>query len=286
MRNDTKLLPFAIDVRIIADCNMSCPFCFGPLRTLSIMPIDKAEEIIDIISSLNSRAIIISGGEPTLHEDLPLILKYAKSRKLLTVLSTNGLKLLEIIDEISNYVDWISLPIEAHSQSEHSKLRIGDKKHFNIVLDNMKYIRSNYSNIKLKVGTVVTKLNKNFISSIPDLFDSTIMPDVWKLYQVSYSNFALINKDNIHISNEEFDELSIIAEDHSTRHGIKFVTYSNRERNGKYLFVNPNGDALVIKDNDEYVIGNFFDNMDDVVSLSKRYVNTERLMDNFNKSYS
>lgn len=278
-------LPYAIDVRLTSKCNMRCPFCFGPRHSDQSLSLHKAEYIIDVAAKSKSKAIVFSGGEPTLNVDLPTILKYAREKGLQTILSTNGIRLGKIIREIAEYVDCISLPIDAYSQPIHSTLRIGDAKHFDIILNLIKFIKTQYKHLRLNVGTVVTSINKDYIDRIPELFEKHAFPDKWKIYQVSYSNYGLDNKIKLQIADEDFLETCRMACNNASKHGLKVVTYMNADRNGKYFFVNPNGDVIVIANDVERVVGNILKDPISVQQIWRSYVDNDKLTHNFVETY-
>ena len=75
-------------------CNFRCPYCHNRdlvLKSKSLVPL--AEE--EIFSFLNKRrniltGVCISGGEPTLHSDLPELVRHIKELGYLIKLDTNG----------------------------------------------------------------------------------------------------------------------------------------------------------------------------------------------------
>lgn len=75
-------------------CNFSCGFCHNPelvKRSLYLKPLDNNE----VLSFLAKRrrtidAVTITGGEPTLHRDLPQFIKQIKDLGYLIKLDTNG----------------------------------------------------------------------------------------------------------------------------------------------------------------------------------------------------
>ena len=277
-------LPFSIDLRPTASCNMSCPFCFGPRHNLKPMEVDKAIAIIDLISSQNTKAIVFSGGEPTLYPNLPYLLKRAKYNNLTTVVSTNGVELDSMLPEIYPFVDWLALPIDSYTKySKNIRNISGD--YIGFILRLFLKIKKDYPDIKIKIGTVVTKLNQKDVSRIPSLFNKLPKPDMWKLYQVSPSNYGKDNKKIFEIRDEDY--IQIVSESRRNAHdnGILITTYMNSDRNGKYLFINPNGDSVVIFNNDEFVIGNFLDDPQSIISYWNNYVDEKKLISNFHSTY-
>jgi len=71
-------------VIFLSRCNFRCPFCQNPDLVLNYkgLPSINPEEIINYLS-LNKKwvdALSITGGEPTLHKDLPDFIKEIKKR--------------------------------------------------------------------------------------------------------------------------------------------------------------------------------------------------------------
>lgn len=103
-------------VLFVSGCNFKCPFCHNS----SLMNVvDDNIEFEKIKSYLVSRrkmldAVVISGGEPTQREELPLIINEIKQLGYLIKLDTNGtnpLMLKKLIDE--KLIDYVAMDIKA-----------------------------------------------------------------------------------------------------------------------------------------------------------------------------
>ena len=90
-------------LQITNSCNLDCKFCgktFCPscLRyedgseTLSL---DEWKKVIDDLVFYGLKAVVLTGGEPTLSEDMPEIVNYLNSKKIAVSIHTNGLKKLD-----------------------------------------------------------------------------------------------------------------------------------------------------------------------------------------------
>lgn len=107
----------------LGGCNFRCPFC----HNASIAIPEKSGytiEMKDFLAFLDSRkgkiqGVCVSGGEPTLHPELPLLLSEIKNRGFSVKLDTNGTnpKMLgELI--FSGLVDYVAMDIK-NSQEKY-----------------------------------------------------------------------------------------------------------------------------------------------------------------------
>ena len=98
-------------------CNMRCPFCHNGA---SVLGASKEDELLfnDIIAFLKTRvglvdAVVFSGGEPTLEQDLKVKIKKVKELGFLIKLDTNGTNprlLEELLDE--GLIDYVAMDIK------------------------------------------------------------------------------------------------------------------------------------------------------------------------------
>ena len=99
-------------------CNFRCPFCHNPELVLKIEQIDDIPPK-SILQKLNKRknfidAVVITGGEPLLYQDISLFIKEIKKMGFLVKIDTNGSfpeKLKELIN--SENVDFIAMDIKS-----------------------------------------------------------------------------------------------------------------------------------------------------------------------------
>ncbi len=86
-------------------CNFECAYCHnsGLIRPSHKTPEIPEQEVLDHLASMKGKleGLVISGGEPTLHEDLPDFCKNVKDLGMLVKLDTNGTN----VDMVSQLID-------------------------------------------------------------------------------------------------------------------------------------------------------------------------------------
>lgn len=98
-------------------CNFRCPYCHNPELVDETVEIRYDEE--KILTFLDNRqrlldGVVITGGEPTMHEELPEFIRKVKERGFLVKLDTNGTNpkmLRQVIDE--GLVDYVAMDIKS-----------------------------------------------------------------------------------------------------------------------------------------------------------------------------
>jgi len=109
-------------------CNFRCPYCHNPelIPFTSLVKI-KEETILSFLEKRKGKidAVVITGGEPTMQQDLLKFIQKIKERGYLIKLDTNGSnpEMLEIIINHS-LVDYIAMdikaPLEKYKEVIHS----------------------------------------------------------------------------------------------------------------------------------------------------------------------
>src|SRR3990170_4888248 len=87
-------------------CNLRCPFCYNQ----SLVPIESYLET----NQMWIDGVVITGGEPTLHEDLGLLCERIKKIGLDVKVDTNGTNPAIISSIIQKqFVDYVALDVKA-----------------------------------------------------------------------------------------------------------------------------------------------------------------------------
>ncbi len=98
-------------------CNMRCPYCHNPELVEETVGTKISErEVFDFLDSRREKldGVVVTGGEPTMHEDLPRVLKEIKRRGYLVKLDSNGTRPEVLRNAIADgVVDYIAMDIKA-----------------------------------------------------------------------------------------------------------------------------------------------------------------------------
>jgi radical SAM protein with 4Fe4S-binding SPASM domain len=87
--------PYKVDLALTYGCNNECPHCYNePDRYhLPSMPKEDWFKVIDQLHDMGVPHLILTGGEATLHPELPEIIRYADNLGHVVGLNTNGRKI-------------------------------------------------------------------------------------------------------------------------------------------------------------------------------------------------
>ncbi len=148
-------------------CNFRCHFCYNPMLVWPRKGTDKKEKgfsppsVTDLFLFLKERfgrleGVVITGGEPTLHPDLPSFIKKIKDIGYLVKLDTNGTNPDMLKKLLKNkLIDYIAMDLKAPF-SKYEKV-VG--------------VPVNYNNLKKSVKIIMT-------SSLPYEFRTTVVPSL------------------------------------------------------------------------------------------------------------
>jgi len=95
-------------------CNLRCPYCYNWRIVIDPKPPFLNEE--NALKILEKRkkyveAVVVTGGEPTLHKEIPKFLRKLKERGFAVKLDTNGFY-PQVLEECLAYVDYVALDVK------------------------------------------------------------------------------------------------------------------------------------------------------------------------------
>jgi len=172
----SHLLQFAKDKKPVVvwnmtqRCNLKCVHCYAhavdPSDHKDPISHEKAKEIIDDLAQFGAPVMLFSGGEPLVREDLVDLAKYATSKGMRAVISTNGTLITKRkaaeLKEVG--LSYVGISIDGN-EKVHDKFR-GVSGSYKQALKGVENCLAE----GLKVGLRFT-INKRNAPEIPHLFD-------------------------------------------------------------------------------------------------------------------
>ncbi|MEA3505406.1 MAG: anaerobic ribonucleoside-triphosphate reductase activating protein [Bacteroidota bacterium] len=191
-------------------CNFRCGFCHNPNLVLpeKFEAVYDEEEIFDYLTKYSKllNAVCITGGEPTMHKDLPLFITKIKELGLKIKLDSNGTNpdMLQYLFK-NNLIDSIAMDIKHILEFKEYNNAVGNfitKETFLKVLNSIDLIKS--SKIDYEFRTTVAKglHNKKHIRILQKQFGVN--------YQIHNFNPEIVLDPNLNIkpfSESEYKEL-------------------------------------------------------------------------------
>lgn len=216
-------VPEEIKVEVTPKCNLSCYFCFkknGSVkkafkeRTLTTKELLK---VIDKVADAKIPAIRFTGGEPFLRKDLEILLRYAKSKDLDTIVNTNGTLINDKSLQLFNYIDYALFSLNGYNaQSDYKITRLADS--FNKKIDAINKL-SNKFDTEIMVSTVMLRENINKLEKFYDII-SQLPITGWVILRpmpAPQNLFPITNKD----VEKLIEKLLMLKEKYGRHYSIK-----------------------------------------------------------------
>jgi pyruvate formate lyase activating enzyme len=185
-------------------CNFKCIYCHNPQLVypeLFETPVCE-NEIFSLIDQRKNKieGIVISGGEPTIHSDLPEFINKIKAFNLPVKLDTNGSNpgmLKELLD--NNLVDYVAMDVKAGL--EKYNLVCGIEVNIQSVLNSIKILNSSSISLQYRVTIINNFHHEEDLRSIKEFTGCNLKLQSYNHHEKIYN--PILDKQN------EFDPAKI-----------------------------------------------------------------------------
>jgi MoaA/NifB/PqqE/SkfB family radical SAM enzyme len=124
--------PIVAQIVPIRRCNLACTYCNEFDKDSDPVPTEEMLRRLDKLGELGTSIVTFSGGEPTLHPDLDLLIRRVRDRGAIATIITNGYLLTpERIQSLNTAgLDYLQISIDNVQPDEVSKksLKVLDRK--------------------------------------------------------------------------------------------------------------------------------------------------------------
>lgn len=252
--NDSeKLLKYipTINYHLIKCCNMKCRHCFSDFNEIPTqLQFEEAKTIIQEIVKIKSfNKLNFSGGEPTMFPtmsspNIERLIDFAKKQGLETSMVTNGYNLIkkpDTLKKLKGHLDLLTLSIDSFDHNLNVKIGrcVGEQKQTLSYEDflNLTQKCEEYG-IKIKVNTVVSKLNYNQILANKI---AKFKPIRWKILRILPIKSQNDEAKEYIPTDEEYKTFVENNKEIAEKAEIKVVAEDNEDMTGSYLMISPDG---------------------------------------------
>ncbi len=171
-------------------CNLRCGYCHNPHMVLDSSSLEKIEEE-DFFRFLSGRknlidAVTVTGGEPSLHSDLPEFLQRIKEMGFLVKLDTNGFAPAVIADILSRgLVHYIALDVKS-SPGKYASVT-GTDLPFDTVLKTINILKESGIDFELRTTCIPQMVTIDDIAEI-----GKVIVRVKKYYLQQFVNTGIL----------------------------------------------------------------------------------------------
>lgn len=170
------------------DCNLNCSMCIRGKKQGSDMDIEQLKQIMEN-NDLSDHDIVITGGEPSLHENyLDIVLMMSQNAKTVTVTSNGTLNLqLDKLRNLENLFFQISLDGDKKIHDQIRGSNTFDSTWHTLQM--MEFMEIGYS-----VASVVSKKNRSDIFDLIDKLSGLKKMAYWRVsYEMPFGNASGID---------------------------------------------------------------------------------------------
>ncbi|OGB88590.1 hypothetical protein A3J44_04225, partial [candidate division WOR-1 bacterium RIFCSPHIGHO2_02_FULL_45_12] len=262
-------LPKIIDWIITNACNFECKVCWGKnIPSARKLTLEEKFEVMRKIRNFGVNMLTFTGGEPLLDPDILAVLRFAKTLGFRVSLFTNGSRLPELLPEIGQYIDFVSLSIDGHDETSNALQRASSS--FRTTLTTLQELRKHFPQINIQILTVVSNINREDLPKIAGLIQE--LPQTinsWKLNIFYPMNGDGKNSKEFLISRDEFEKA---IEDIKVRFPGLPISATPEFYEKSYLFIFPDGEVCTVENNRYLFLGNLLREDGDLIVNNQRLV--------------
>jgi radical SAM protein with 4Fe4S-binding SPASM domain len=233
--------PYRMDLAVTYRCNNDCAHCYNAReRNFPELSTEQWFKILDQLWALGVPHIVFTGGEATLRNDLPELIKHAESNGQITGLNTNARRLSDmsyVQKLVDAGLDHVQITVESCNEGIHDEM-MQAKGAFKQTIAGLK----NALQSKLYVMTNTTMLRSN-VHTIPDTLDflAEIGVPTIGLNALIYSGHGLTVGTGLRES--ELQPILDIATYKTAQHGQRLIWYTPTQ----YCEFDPTASNLGVK---------------------------------------
>lgn len=163
--------PLYVKIKLVWTCNLRCGMCHH-WRWQREAPVElsRLKTAIDELAELGCRKIHLSGGEPTIHPHLAPLIQHISQHDIRVTMTTNATLITrpkaELLAEAG--LRGVNVSLDSPNPHLHDRIR-GVKGSWKRAVKGLKALRKEMKKGKVRINTVVGRLNYDSLLALPDL---------------------------------------------------------------------------------------------------------------------
>ncbi len=223
-------LPVLSEIALTYDCQNRCTFCYADAphrgRLVKQMTTEQVRLIIDrIYDEAHCPTVSFTGGEPTLRQDLPELVSYAKSKGMRVNLITNGIRCADV-DFVSSLagagLDSAQVSIEGGSALVHDAITQHPGS-WDRSVQAVQNLRA--AGIHTHTNTTICGANRAHLLELVDFIADGLHSEYFSMNMVIRTGTALAHEED-RISYTDIGEIIRAVQQRAQAKGLRFVWYS------------------------------------------------------------
>jgi radical SAM protein with 4Fe4S-binding SPASM domain len=171
--------PYRMDLAVTYRCNNDCAHCYNAReRNFPELSTDQWKKVLDQLWELGVPHIVFTGGEATLRNDLPELIRHAEANGQITGLNTNARRLMDMgyVNQLVDAgLDHVQITVESCVPEIHDEM-MRSKGAFrqtisglNNVLKSKLYVMTNTTMLRTNVDTIPATLDFLADNGVPTI---------------------------------------------------------------------------------------------------------------------
>lgn len=219
--------PYKADLALTYGCNNACGHCYNePDRfAMPSLTVDEWCLVLDKLHKLGVPHIIFTGGEATLHPDLPDLIRFAESLGMVTGLNTNGRRIadrayMELLAEAG--LNHVQVTVGSSRQEVHDAIM--GARSFEQTVRGIRHAIA--SGVHCITNTTLMRCNKDHVIEIVD-FLRDLGIHTFAMNGMIYSGGGLYDPNAI--PEAEMPPTLVRIRNRATQFGMRFLWYTPTE---------------------------------------------------------
>jgi radical SAM protein with 4Fe4S-binding SPASM domain len=225
-------LPILSEVAITYKCNLRCVFCYAgcncttqPVNDDKVMSVEEIRQVLHKIwHEGRVPSVSFTGGEPTLHKQLPELIAYARELGMRVNLITNGTRInADLAQRLAEAgLNSAQVSLEGTSAEVHNLVTQGQSS-FEKTVAAVGHLKT--VGIRVHTNTTINRMNVHEMPDMPRFVREVLDNERFSMNLLVPTGSAIVHPDLI-VRYTEIGDWLVRIQEQSKAHDVEFLWYS------------------------------------------------------------